>query len=598
MRKRWSFWQKGCFWGIHLLVFLLTLTAFSSAGASISISVNPNSLPANEKGTALISIADLASSGNRVWVDIFIDANNNGVIDAGESEVESFAVTDGTGSPQIAGVMNTNVNGDEDGDANSSITTTLKCYDVPFDAGQFIIQATDIEDSSTATATFTCTQNTSLPQSISGTITCNGSPVAGAFVWIEASSECDVAGAVTNSSGDYQIYLENPGTYCIAVSAQGYVSKGNDGDSYLCCIIVDGHETGINPKLFSGTHHITGTLRDRDTGLGIGGVWIEAKMENGIKYCSETITNHNGNFDIMVIDGVWELKAQGGLETKGYVKIDNADDDIIVSGSDVHGKDACFPPVTALIIGTVKDENGGPVVAEIEGKTKIDGIQYKPDALIDPEGNYVLGVIAGHWGVKAELECELYLRQPPEQYIDIAENEVKTLNFICTQAGAVSGNVKDSNNQPIEGLWVYVFSEACGGEWLGGDHTDCNGDYIIGWLPAGNVYVQTCAECCGLDYISEWYDDKTHCSDADAVYIIVSEITENVDFQLSKLCEGDFDHDGDVDGLDLAVFAAHFGRTDCANPPPCEGDFDDDDDVDGSDLAVFAADFGRTDCPR
>ena len=29
------------------------------------------------------------------------------------------------------------------------------------------------------------------------------------------------------------------------------------------------------------------------------------------------------------------------------------------------------------------------------------------------------------------------------------------------------------------------------------------------------------------------------------------------------VCEGDFDHDGDVDGSDLAVFAADFGRTDC-----------------------------------
>jgi hypothetical protein len=32
-------------------------------------------------------------------------------------------------------------------------------------------------------------------------------------------------------------------------------------------------------------------------------------------------------------------------------------------------------------------------------------------------------------------------------------------------------------------------------------------------------------------------------------------------------CEGDFDCDGDVDGSDLAVFAADFGRTDCG---PCE----------------------------
>ena len=60
-------------------------------------------------------------------------------------------------------------------------------------------------------------------------------------------------------------------------------------------------------------------------------------------------------------------------------------------------------------------------------------------------------------------------------------------------------------------------------------------------------------------------------------------------------CEGDFEPDGDVDGSDLAVFAADFGRTNCTGD--CEGNFDDDGDVDGSDLAVFAADFGRTDCP-
>ena len=63
-------------------------------------------------------------------------------------------------------------------------------------------------------------------------------------------------------------------------------------------------------------------------------------------------------------------------------------------------------------------------------------------------------------------------------------------------------------------------------------------------------------------------------------------------------CEGNFDNDGDVDGSDLAVFAADFGRTDCDTGPACEGDFDHDGDVDGSDLAVFAADFGRTDCPH
>ncbi|MDL1982891.1 MAG: right-handed parallel beta-helix repeat-containing protein [Deltaproteobacteria bacterium] len=69
----------------------------------------------------------------------------------------------------------------------------------------------------------------------------------------------------------------------------------------------------------------------------------------------------------------------------------------------------------------------------------------------------------------------------------------------------------------------------------------------------------------------------------------------NYDF---SACEGDFDLDGDVDGSDLAVFAADFGRTDCDTGEKCEGNFDCDNDVVGSDLAVFAANFGRTDCPK
>ena len=62
-------------------------------------------------------------------------------------------------------------------------------------------------------------------------------------------------------------------------------------------------------------------------------------------------------------------------------------------------------------------------------------------------------------------------------------------------------------------------------------------------------------------------------------------------------CKGDFDLDRDVDGSDLAVFAADFGRTDCSAENPCSGDFDNNSNVDETDLAVFSAYFGRTDCP-
>lgn len=92
-----------------------------------------------------------------------------------------------------------------------------------------------------------------------------------------------------------------------------------------------------------------------------------------------------------------------------------------------------------------------------------------------------------------------------------------------------------------------------------------------------------------------------HGIEADAYFVpINSQLAEMKSPLTVSLCEGDFDTDADVDGSDLAVFAADFGRTDCNDDgvPDCEGDFDKDGDVDGSDLAVFAADFGRTDCPH
>ena len=63
------------------------------------------------------------------------------------------------------------------------------------------------------------------------------------------------------------------------------------------------------------------------------------------------------------------------------------------------------------------------------------------------------------------------------------------------------------------------------------------------------------------------------------------------------LCEGDFDDDGDVDGSDLAVFAAAFGTSSGEPEYNPDADFDGSGTIDETDLAVFAGDFGRTDCP-
>jgi hypothetical protein len=63
-------------------------------------------------------------------------------------------------------------------------------------------------------------------------------------------------------------------------------------------------------------------------------------------------------------------------------------------------------------------------------------------------------------------------------------------------------------------------------------------------------------------------------------------------------CEGNFDENATVDGMDAATFKADFGRSaisdPCTSEAPCNGDFSCNGNVDGLDAALFKQDFGRS----
>ena len=63
-------------------------------------------------------------------------------------------------------------------------------------------------------------------------------------------------------------------------------------------------------------------------------------------------------------------------------------------------------------------------------------------------------------------------------------------------------------------------------------------------------------------------------------------------------CDGDFEPDGDIDGVDLSIFVGDFNRTDCLEAGDCLGDFNSDGYVNRDDLEAFAFNFGKPDCHK
>src|SRR5689334_8750718 len=109
---------------MRTLIFLfLVAGAFRSTPAAVTLNLSSASLSSETNATLTHTITGLAA-GEKVVVERFADLNGNGQIDAGESSVRAFYVTDGV-RPVIGGVVNGNVPGDDDAVTNGAIRVDL-----------------------------------------------------------------------------------------------------------------------------------------------------------------------------------------------------------------------------------------------------------------------------------------------------------------------------------------------------------------------------------------------------------------------------------------------------------------------------------------
>ncbi|OPX19169.1 MAG: hypothetical protein BZ151_10680 [Desulfobacca sp. 4484_104] len=206
---------------------------------------------------------------------------------------------------------------------------------------------------------------------------------------------------------------------------------------------------------------------------------------------------------------------------------------------------------------------------------------------------------------------------------------------IAVMPGAVPTIV---NNTIADNLAVYGGGIYCGSEWAvienniivngrnGGGLWAESGvqpasDYNDVWNNVGGNYVPTALQglydisldpqfvnAVGDDYrlksvspcIDQGNNDASHLPDGDLddkprILDGNGDAFDVVDmgaYEFDNRCEGDFNGDGDVDGLDLQAFSQYYAQQQIP-----EADLNGDFLVDSADIEVFVNDYGRYDCP-
>ncbi|WP_049818895.1 RCC1 domain-containing protein [Geotalea uraniireducens] len=414
----------------------------------IEITLSPAAIAADYKGTVGITISGISPVGGEVLVEQFVDANNNGVIDAGDYVVRSFRVTDGAYN---------SVQWDEDYTANGSITTSFDYFlvnDLYHAPGNYIFRASNVI---TASVPFTVTP-TSQATTISGTVTDGTNPIPGAIIRVFDKSFRPRACAITDSTGGYTLKVR--GTYCIVAVKNGYAINNA---TILTPLATSQDVTIHNIVLTPGDFHLSGRVIGAD-GNGIGGIWLEAKSPD---HTGATITASDGSYELLLPAGVYEFPMATditvpNLPSHGY----------LVSGKPLYSKEYSLPlyqdqlntdiypiPTSSLIVGRVADQMDMGIPGMMVKAKLLDYDFAEPISYGVTDANGVFNINVAYYG-NWTLTPNGLLTQPsyvgtviPTIPANPAYGELADLTAYPVTTH-VKGFVKDSNSTPIPGVVV------------------------------------------------------------------------------------------------------------------------------------------------
>ena len=540
------------------LIFLVSMSCFlllGTAFADPTVQLNPATITSTQQTNVQLSISGL-SQGQTVFVEQFVDVNQNGYVDIADALVRSFEMRDGVNSI-LPGMQ-----GDEDSSVNGAVSTTINYHALTefHSSGSYLFQATS--SGLTGEAPFTVTP-VATAQSVSGTIIPESGSFPGAYViLLDPSTDVIRASVFADASGNYQLYAPEPGDYLVGAitTRSGYYFNTSNFQSVS--FFVGGQVNGVNVQLGTSGYIVSGKIVDEDNpSNGINGLMVAiwGESNSGDEIFAQTITDENGNFSVTVPAGNYEGEVYGehpevGAVQKGFIAYTDGEN-ISVTGN-VSGIVGEVRPVDTFISGQVVDSEGAPVPGIIVSAGNWgDPEEFRASAVTDENGNYTLGLIPStDWIISVDWDADNEVNYPyigDIFRIDTTSGNVENVDFEVRPATAwVQGTATYSAGTPVDG------------EWLSGSLPNWKFNHGAETLENGSYRMPV--------FAGEW---KVHAGPngcMNAAYVEAGQtvtIDVNYDGNLPEndACDPDLDSDSIINDMDNCPATSNFGQEDVNN---------------------------------
>ena len=469
------------------------LLAVGVAQATPSLSVTPNSIATDEVGTVQIAAGSVA--GSQVILRLYVDANGNGVINApADVVIWTDVVIDNVADWSPNMFSDTNV-------AGGAVRVDVSHFTplgFPYPAGNFIWQAEDSADASTATAAFTISQ-AGQTQSVSGTVRDSVSSlgIPGAMVvalpYCEEGEEAPLYSAISDGSGAYTIQIpaevECRNRVILSIKP-GFMSPFTDQPN----MVFNGTSqfTNQDPILTLGAWAVTGQVQystGPQMGGGIPGAMIFAGFNDDPPTIALAFTDENGNYSFLLDDGPWEIEApEDGIDHRGAVFVEGFEE-FDVTGAPVAVPALTLPAANAFFEGILLDENGIPVPGRLVATNRIGACDpecYNNFSYSRADGSFTLGVVGPTSPATFDygLEVDIPLKGLVSEQLDcetISAGDTLTGRDLhhFAPTSFVTGTMLDEDGQPLAGMCLFAQSFPGCTNYSSTAISDCDGNYSL-----------------------------------------------------------------------------------------------------------------------